>query len=81
MMPYVAYAQLESLQVVRNAVATFDEKCVRMIKAHPDKLPSIQSARWDAPRSTTRERGFLGAAELAQQAIETGKPVEEVAEE
>jgi aspartate ammonia-lyase len=62
MMPYVAYAQLESLQVVRNAVATFDEKCGRMIKAHPEKL---------------REYG----AELAHEAIEKGKSVEEIVAE
>ena len=81
MMPYVAYALLESLHVVRNAVATFDEKCVRLIRAHPEKLREYSERSVGRAALYNEERGFMGAAELAEKAIEEGKSVEEVVAE
>lgn len=81
MMPYVAYALLESLHVVRNAVMTFDQKCVRLIKAHPEKLREYSERTVGRAALYNEERGFMGAAELAEKAIETGKSVEEVVAE
>jgi aspartate ammonia-lyase len=78
MMPYVAYALLESLHIVRNAVVMFDEKCVRLIKAHPEKLREYSERTVGRAALYNEERGFMGAAELAEKAIETGKTVEEV---
>lgn len=36
-MPYVAYALLESLDLLCNAALTFEERCVRGITARPDR--------------------------------------------
>lgn len=73
--------KLESLQIVRNAVTTFDEKCVRLIKAHPEKLREYAERTVGRAALYNEERGFMGAAELANKAIETGKSVEEVVAE
>ena len=81
MMPYVAYALLESLQIMRNAIETFDEKCVRLIKAHPEKLREYAERSVGVAALYNEERGFMGAAELAKRAIQTGKSVKQVAEE
>jgi len=81
MMPYVAYALLESLHVMRNAVATFDEKCVRLIKPHPEKMREYTERSVGVAALYNQERGFMGAAELAKKAIETGKSVKEIVEE
>jgi len=81
MMPYVAYALLESLQVMRNAVVMFDEKCVRVIKAHPEKMREYADRSVGVAALHNEERGFMGAAELAKKAIETGKSVKEVVTE
>jgi aspartate ammonia-lyase len=81
MMPYVAYALLESLHVMRNAVATFDEKCVRLIKPHQDKMGEYAERTVGVAALHNEERGFMGAAELAQKAIDTGKSVNEIVEE
>ena len=81
MMPYVAYALLESLQIMRNGVATFDEKCVRLIKAHPEKMREYAERSVGVAALYNEERGFMGAAELATKAIETGKSVKEVVAE
>jgi aspartate ammonia-lyase len=81
MMPYVAYALLESLHVMRNAVAMFDEKCVRLIKAHPEKTREYAERSVGVAALYNEERGFMGAAELAKKAIDTGKSIREVVEE
>ena len=80
-MPYVAYALLESLHVMTNAVRTFDEKCARLIKARPDRLREFAERSVGRAALFNEKLGFLGAAELATEAIESGKRVEEVAEE
>jgi aspartate ammonia-lyase len=81
MMPYVAYALLESLPIMRNAVTTFDEKCVRLIKAHPEKMREYAERSVGVAALYNEERGFMGAAELAQKAIEKGKSVKEIVAE
>jgi aspartate ammonia-lyase len=81
MMPYAAYALLESLHIMRNAVATFDEKCVRLIKPHSEKMREYAERSVGVAALYNEERGFMGAAELAEKAIDKGKSVKEVAEE
>ncbi len=81
MMPYVAYALMESLEVTTNAVKTFDKKCVGGITANRDRC------RWYAENTVglatlfNEELGFMGAAELASRAIESGKSVQQLIEE
>lgn len=81
MMPYVAYALLEMLQIMRNAVATFDEKCVRLVKPHPEKMREYAERSVGVAALYNEERGFMGAAELAKKATETGKSVKEIVAE
>ena len=78
MMPYVAYALLESLPIMTNAVRTFDEKCVRLIKAHPEKMREYAERSVGVAALYNEERGFMGAAELAQKAVDEGKSVKKI---
>jgi aspartate ammonia-lyase len=64
-----------------SAVRTFDEKCVRLLKAHRDKCREYAERSVGVAALYNEERGFLGAAELAKKAIETGKSVREVVAE
>ncbi|MGE0130797.1 MAG: aspartate ammonia-lyase [Blastocatellales bacterium] len=81
MMPYVAYALMESLEIMANAVKTFDKKCVRGITANRDRC------RWYAENTVglatllNEELGFMGAAELAHRAMDSGKSIQQVIEE
>ena len=81
MMPYVAYALLESTDVLTAAVRTFDEKCVRLVSAHPDRLRDYAERSVGRAALFNDRLGFLGAAELAKRAIETGRRIEEIAAE
>jgi aspartate ammonia-lyase len=78
MMPYVAYALLESLQVMEAAVRTFDEKCARVIRAHQDQCATYAERTVGKAALHNEELGFLGASELANKAIETGKSIDEI---
>jgi fumarate hydratase, class II len=73
MTPYVAYALFESLEVLTNAVQSFDEKCVRVIKAHEDVCSRYAERTVGRAALHNEELGFLGAAELANRAVESGK--------
>jgi fumarate hydratase class II/aspartate ammonia-lyase len=81
MMPYVAYALLESLEVMQPAISTFDKKCIRLITAHEDKCREYSIRSVGVAALYNEERGFIRAAELARQAVETNKPVSEIAAE
>src|SRR5215213_7761644 len=78
MMPYVAYALVESLDVMAAAVHTFDEKCVRVIRAHPDQCRMYAERTVGKAALHNEELGFMGASELAKKAIESGKSIDEV---
>ena len=78
MLPYVAYALLESLEVLAHAVTTFDVKTVRLLKAHVERCRSYAERTVGAATALNLELGFQGAAEVAQEAIRSGRTVDEV---
>jgi fumarate hydratase class II/aspartate ammonia-lyase len=80
-MPYVAYALLESLEVMANAVRTLDEKCVRVVKAHREKCREHHDRSVGLAALHNEALGFMGAAKLAERAVETGKAIDELIEE
>jgi aspartate ammonia-lyase len=81
MMPYVAYALFESLQVATRAAQTLNEKCVKGIKAHVERCRDYAERTVGRAASFNEELGFLGAAKLADRAIETGKRIDELVAE
>jgi aspartate ammonia-lyase len=81
MMPYVAHALLDSLEVLTGAVRTFDTKTVRLLVAHPDRCAFFAERTVGAATALNDELGFQGAAEVAQEAIRSGRSVAEVVEE
>ena len=78
MLPYTAFALLDSLEVLAAALATFDVKTVRLLEAHPDRCAFYAERTVGAATSLNEELGFMGAAEVAQEAIRTGRTVAEV---
>jgi aspartate ammonia-lyase len=81
MLPYVAYALLDSLEVMTRAVATFDTKTVRLLKAHPDRCAYFAERTVGAATALNESLGFQGAAEVAQEAIRSGRTVADVVAE
>jgi aspartate ammonia-lyase len=81
MLPYVAYALLDSLDVMTHAVATFDTKTVRLMKAHPDRCASFAERTVGAATALNEELGFEAAADVAHEAIRSGRSVADVVAE
>ena len=81
MMPYVAYALLESLAVLTNAARSFAEKCINGIKANQERCAMYAERTVGLAALHNQELGFMDAAKLAQRAITAGKSVDEVLKE
>jgi aspartate ammonia-lyase len=80
-MPYVAYALLESLELMTNGAQHFDEKAVRGLKPHEDRMRDYARRSVGVAALHNEELGFIRAAEIAAKAAETGKSVPEVLDE
>jgi aspartate ammonia-lyase len=81
MMPYIAFGLLEVFDVFTKAVRTFEEKCVRLIEADRERCRDYQIRSVGLAALHNDELGFMGAAELAKKAIETGRTIDELLEE
>jgi aspartate ammonia-lyase len=81
MMPYVAFALFDSLEVLANAARALDEKCVRGIRAHADRCREYAERSVGRAAALNEQLGYMDAAEVARKAIETGKNVDELTDQ
>jgi aspartate ammonia-lyase len=81
MMPYVAYALLEGMETMTHAAKTLDERAVRVIRADRDRCREYRERSVGLAALHNEELGFMGAAELAKRAVDTGKTIDELIEE
>lgn len=78
MMPLIANDLIEMLEILTNAMKVFTERCVRGIIAYPERC------RWYAENSISMVTvlntyiGYDRAAEVAKEAVATGKTLREV---
>lgn len=79
MMPYVAYALLESLEVLNNAVRAFERNCVRGIQAQRAQCAAYAERTIGLAALRNQEIGYQAAAQLAQRAMRTGQSIQEAA--
>jgi aspartate ammonia-lyase len=80
-MPYVAYALFDGLDIMTQAIRTFDELCVRVIRANRERCREFRERSVGLAALHNEELGYMGAAELAKLAVETGRTVDELVQE
>jgi aspartate ammonia-lyase len=80
-MPYVAYALLESLELMAGGVEHFEEKAVRGLKPHEERMREYAERSVGVAALHNEELGFIRAAEIAAKAAETGRSVPDVLHE
>jgi len=68
----------ESLELLAAAVRTFDVKCVRVIRADSGRCAEFAERSVGLAALHNEELGCMGAAELGDDAAETGKTVDEL---
>jgi len=64
-----------------HAAKTLDESCVRVIRADRERCREYRDRSVGLAALHNEELGFMGAAELAKRAVETGKRIDELIEE
>jgi aspartate ammonia-lyase len=75
MMPLIAFNLLLSLEILKNAVKIFDEKCVKGITANKEKCRHYAENSISIITALNPIIGYLRASEIAKETLRTGKPV------
>jgi aspartate ammonia-lyase len=78
MTPLVAFELLFSLQVLRNAVDAFTEKCVKGIEADEEMCRFWSDRSLGLATALNPRIGYEAAAEVAKEAQRSGKSVREI---
>lgn len=80
MMPYVAYALLESIELLTKTTKALAEKCIRGIRANVARCQEYSERSVGQAAALNEQLGYLGAAEVAKRAIESGQTVTELSQ-
>jgi fumarate hydratase class II len=78
MMPIIAYALLESIEITASASRTLAEKCVRGIRADVARCREYAEHSVALVTAIAPEIGYDAAAAAAKRALAEGKPVRQV---
>jgi fumarate hydratase class II len=81
MMPVMAQALLESIQVLTGAVAAFTERCVTGITANEERCRVLLELNPSIATALNPYVGYDRAAEVAKQAASEGRSVRDVVQE
>ena len=78
MMPVIAYNVFQSMDIIINSVQAFTEKCVRGLKANPEKATGWLAKNAILVTALNPVIGYLKGAEVAKEAMATNRTVREV---
>ncbi|MCH7761568.1 aspartate ammonia-lyase, partial [candidate division TA06 bacterium] len=81
MMPLIAFSLLHSIEVLKNGVKAFTERCVSGITADEERCREYAERSIALVTALSPAIGYLKAAEAAKAAIAQGKPIRQVLEE
>lgn len=76
--PVIAHTLLESIELLGNAAAVFERKCVRGIKPHKDVLQTHLEKNPVIATVLTPYLGYDHVARIVEEAYRSGKPVKQV---
>jgi aspartate ammonia-lyase len=78
MMPVIAYKLLDSMTILTNAVTALAERCVEGIEADAARCRAYAERTLGLAAALNPYIGYLAAAEVAKQALATGRPLRDV---
>jgi fumarate hydratase, class II len=81
MMPVLAHAILESINLLTNVVTVFRDKCIVGIQANIPRCNELVEYSMAMVTSLAPIIGYDKAAEIAKQSAKTGKTVREICKE
>ncbi|HEY3346572.1 MAG TPA: aspartate ammonia-lyase [Nitrospirota bacterium] len=81
MMPVMAHNLLSSAEILKNAVGAFRTKCVEGLDANRESCQRFVDRSLGIATALNQHIGYMKAAEIAKEALKTGKSVAQVAVE
>jgi fumarate hydratase class II len=78
MLPVMAHNVLESIEILTTGINTFNKKCVEMLEIDSDKLLENVQKNPMLVTALVPELGYDFAAEIAKEAMESGKTIKEI---
>ncbi|GIV95844.1 MAG: aspartate ammonia-lyase [Herpetosiphonaceae bacterium] len=78
MMPVIAYNLFQSMDILTNGVRAFTEKAVRGLQAHREKAEGWLAKNAILVTALNPVIGYLKGAEVAKEAMATGRTIREV---
>ena len=81
MMPTMAYSVLQSITILTNMLRQFTEKCIAGITANENRCNFYVQATVSLATALNPYIGYAKAAEIAKEAVATGRSIIEIARE
>ena len=78
MLPIMAHNVLESIEILTTGINTFNKKCIEMLEIDSDKLLENVQKNPMLVTALVPELGYDFAAEIAKEAMESGKTIKEI---
>ena len=78
MMPLIAYNLIHSIELLGNTLSALDTKCLRGISAFPERCESYAEGSLALVTALNTHIGYLNAAAIAKESLETGKPLRQL---
>ena len=78
MMPLIAYDLIHSIEILGNTVKALDEKCLQGITAFPERCMDYAEGSLALVTALNTHIGYLNAAAIAKESLETGKPLRQL---
>lgn len=76
-MPVLAYNFLQSTRLLADSIMSFEKRCVRGIKANPDKMSENLQRSLMLVTALSPKIGYENAAKVAKAALQDGKTLKE----
>lgn len=78
MMPLIAYNLIHSIQILGNTVQVLRDRCLTDIKARRDRCQNSAESSLALVTALNPHLGYLNAAAIAKESLETGKSIREL---
>jgi aspartate ammonia-lyase len=81
MMPVIIHNVLWSFEILKNAMATFSERCVRGIVPNKERCEDYAFKSASLVTALAPYIGYLRSAEIAKKQVETGRDIRDIVRE
>ncbi|MFN6496777.1 MAG: aspartate ammonia-lyase [Nostoc sp. DedQUE01] len=78
MMPLIAYNLIHSIEILGNTIAALTERCIKGITANKERCLAYAEGSLALVTALNTHIGYLNAAAVAKESLETGKSLREI---